>query len=304
MSSRDHCRSEDYRSEDHRSEDHCSGDHRSRDHRSRDHRSGDHRSRDHRSGDHHQRHSKQKNSKRDYNQAFGDNGKCSGHVIVGNYGKTVVSSKQKPKRRKVASEVAALLKSTPKFTEEEPFVLKFGDTKKRENFHTEYKATSFQDRQHAWKMLKEELPRNMVAFLNCQSGVFELFFGIGDTGHVIGIWLTAEQKQKLPEQVNQLLRAKINRLVLQSTDFTLESLRVNPDQLAPITQSRLYVLKFTVQAKNPTQESHLFATRKSEDTGPEGYLYFLRVGCAQLFRLSKTERQDLIAGRTEKKGAA
>jgi len=218
-------------------------------------------------------------------------------VVVGLSATATRNTTVRPhKRRKVAPQVLALLSATPTFPSE-PFSLKFGDVLPREGYLAEYKASNFQDRRHMWALFKEELPRNLVGFLNCASGTFSICFGIGDRGHVIGMWLTAEQKQRLPEETSTLIRSKVSRLVLQESDYSMSFLRVDPDSLPGIEGSRLYVIKFAVNAKNPTTEDEFYATRKALDSDPKENSIYLRAGCAQVAKLTKKEVADLVRSR-------
>jgi len=244
--------------------------------------------------------------KRSYDVAFRGGSNNHGQFVVGGHRPAVkvqLDRERRPRkkyRKAIAPEVLALLGVQPTFPVDEPFVYKFGDSLPRESNQVEYKATKHQDRGHAWRILKEELPRNLVTFLNSSSGTFSLFLGFADSGYVFGVWLNADQRHRLPEEISGLIRTKINRLVIQQDDYTLSFLHVDPGTLKPVEDHRLYVIKVDVRSKNPTEEGHLYATRKSPDSDPKYQKVYLRVGCAQVAHLTKKEIGDLVRDRQDK----
>jgi len=114
----------------------------------------------------------------------------------------------------------------------------------------------------------------------------------------LGIWLTAEQKRRLPELITGLVQAKISRLVTIGTNLELHFLRVDPCALKSREEHRLYVVQMSVAAANPKIKQEFFAVTKQIDSPQEDYVYFLRVGCAVVQKLSNKKLEDLIMSRT------
>jgi len=205
------------------------------------------------------------------------------------------------KKRRVDPQIVAALVAKVFCFPEEPFVCKFMDHIGNEDASKEFKATMYQDYAHFWKLLKAELPRNIVACYNTGStdATYEILFGVSDGGIVFGVWLSACQRHRLAEATTSLLRSKLTKMVVLGEHYDLAFMRVNPASCATQWEDRrLYVVAFSIKAQKPSTPYDFCAVRRSEDN-PGVPVVFLRVGCAQVQRLNKERLAELVAIRTK-----